>query len=80
MRLRQIRKNIHFIDNVGRVTITRLGEIQNTEENDVKLYIKQRVFSWRDSYELDITDGINELPCLCVALAVDCAMAVQNSK
>ena len=70
----------------------------------MKLYIKQRVFSWRDrftikdesgndryaaegefftwgdSYELDITDGINELPCLCVALAVDCAMAVQNSK
>ena len=70
----------------------------------MKLYIKQKVFSWRDrflvkdesgndrfaaegefftwgdSYELDIADAQNELLCLCVALAVDCAMAVQNPK
>ena len=36
-------------------------------------------FTWGDSYELDIPDAQNELMCLCVALAVDCAMAVQNS-
>ena len=35
-------------------------------------------FTWGDSYELDITDARNELLCLCVALAVDCAMAVQS--
>ena len=37
-------------------------------------------FTWGDSYVLDIAEAQNELPCLCVALAVDCAMAVQSSE
>jgi uncharacterized protein YxjI len=32
-------------------------------------------FTWEDSYELEIYDPENELLCLCVALAVDCAVA-----
>ena len=44
------------------------------------MQMSKKWFTWGDSYELDITDAQNELPCLCVALAVDCAMAVQSSK
>lgn len=37
-------------------------------------------FTWGDSYELEIFEPDNELLCLCVALAVDCALAqAQNS-
>ncbi len=32
-------------------------------------------FTWGDSYELEIYDPGKELLCLCVALAVDCALA-----
>lgn len=32
-------------------------------------------FTWGDSYELEIFNPDNELLCLCVALAVDCAVA-----
>lgn len=32
-------------------------------------------FTWGDSYELEIFDQGNELLCLCVTLAVDCALA-----
>lgn len=35
-------------------------------------------FTWGDSYELEIFDPRNELLCLGVALAVDCAVAQQN--
>lgn len=41
--------------------------------------MSKKWFSWGDSYELDITDPQDELLCLCVALVVDCAMAVQNA-
>jgi uncharacterized protein YxjI len=41
--------------------------------------LSKKWFTWGDSYELEIADAQNELPCLCVALAVDCAMAVQDS-
>jgi uncharacterized protein YxjI len=41
--------------------------------------LSKKWFSWGDSYELDIADPRDELPCLCVALAVDCALAAQNS-
>ena len=40
--------------------------------------MSKKWFTWGDSYELDIADAQNELACLCVALAVDCAMAVQS--
>lgn len=37
-------------------------------------------FTWGDSYEIDIHDPQNEILCLSVALAVDCAVAqAQNS-
>ena len=41
--------------------------------------LSKKWFSWGDSYELDITDSQNELMCLCIALAVDCALAAQNA-
>ncbi|MCL1808016.1 MAG: hypothetical protein FWG31_09995 [Oscillospiraceae bacterium] len=40
----------------------------------------EAAFSWGDSYELDIADPQNELLCLCVALAVDCALDAKNTK
>ena len=40
--------------------------------------LSKKWFLWGDSYELDIADPRNELLCLCVALAVDCALAAQN--
>ena len=36
-------------------------------------------FSWGDSYELDIAQPQDELLALCVALAMDCAMAAQSN-
>ena len=36
-------------------------------------------FTWGDSYELDIAEPGDELLCLCVALAVDCALAAQQA-
>ncbi len=37
-------------------------------------------FTWGDSYEIDICDSTNEILCLSVALAVDCAVAqAQNN-
>ena len=41
--------------------------------------MSKKWFTWGDSYELDILDPQNELLSLCVALAVDCAMALQDS-
>lgn len=35
-------------------------------------------FSWGDSYEIDIADGVPEVLALTVVLAIDCAMAVQS--
>jgi uncharacterized protein YxjI len=32
-------------------------------------------FTWGDSYELEILDPQNEILCLSIALAVDCAVA-----
>jgi len=41
--------------------------------------MSKKWFTWGDSYELDIADPNDEILCLCVALAVDCAMAAQNN-
>ena len=41
--------------------------------------MSKKWFTWGDSYELDIADAQNELLCLCVTLAVDCAMEVHNT-
>jgi uncharacterized protein YxjI len=40
--------------------------------------LSKKWFTWGDSYELDIADYDNELLCLCIALAVDCALAQQS--
>jgi uncharacterized protein YxjI len=41
--------------------------------------LSKKWFTWGDSYELDIAEHYDELLCLCVALAVDCALAQQSS-
>ena len=41
--------------------------------------LSKKWFTWGDSYELDIADPRDELLCLCVALAVDCALEAQNN-
>lgn len=42
--------------------------------------LSKQWFTWGDSYELDITHPQDELLCLCVTLAVDCALAsAQNA-
>jgi len=43
------------------------------------MLLSKKWFTWGDSYELDIADPRDELLCLCIALAVDCALASQNS-
>lgn len=37
--------------------------------------LRKAWFTWGDSYELEIFNQDNELLCLCVALAVDCAVS-----
>ena len=41
--------------------------------------LSKKWFTWGDSYEINIHDPANELICLCVALAVDCALE-ENSR
>ena len=43
----------------------------------MKLYIKQKVFSWGDSYELNISNPRDEILALAVVLTIDCVMADQ---
>lgn len=38
----------------------------------MKLYIKEKVFSWGDSYELDIRNTEDEIVALAVVLTIDC--------
>jgi uncharacterized protein YxjI len=42
--------------------------------------LSKKWFTFGDSYELDIANPQDELLCLCVALAVDCALAIQESQ
>lgn len=42
------------------------------------MYLSKQWFTWGDSYELHITDPKEELLCLCVALAVDCALCARS--
>ncbi len=41
--------------------------------------LSKKWFTWGDSYVLDIPDERNELPALAVMLAIDCAVAQQQS-
>jgi len=54
-------------------------EYSLTENGREIMRLSKKWFTWGDSYELNIIDNQNELMCLCVALAVDCALAVQNA-
>lgn len=54
-------------------------EYSLTSDGRPIMRLSKKWFSWGDSYELDITDSRDELLCLCVALAVDCALAAQES-
>jgi uncharacterized protein YxjI len=50
----------------------------NDNERQI-MRLSKRWFTWGDSYELDIVDPQDEMLCLCVALAVDCALASQQT-
>jgi len=41
--------------------------------------MSKKWFTWGDSYELDIANPNDELLCLCVTLAVDCALENQKN-
>jgi len=49
------------------------------DNNRQIMRMSKKWFTWGDSYELDIADARDELLCLCVTLAVDCALAGSNS-
>ena len=42
------------------------------------MQLTKKLISWGDSYELDIADPQHELLCLCIALAVDCSLAIRD--
>ena len=44
----------------------------------MKLYIKEKVFSWGDSYELDIVNPEDEIVALAVVLTIDCVMEASS--
>jgi uncharacterized protein YxjI len=44
-------------------------------QNFTVMRLYKHWFTWGDSYALEISDPKDELLCLCVALAVDCALA-----
>ena len=48
------------------------------ENSQLIMQLSKKWFTWGDSYELDIPHPQNELICLCIALAVDCALALQD--
>jgi uncharacterized protein YxjI len=54
-------------------------EYSLTENGREIMRLSKKWFTWGDSYELYITDNQNELMCLCISLAVDCALALQNT-
>ena len=50
-----------------------------TENGRQIMGLSKKWFTWGDSYEMDIANPQDELMCLCVTLAVDCALALQNT-
>jgi uncharacterized protein YxjI len=45
-----------------------------------EMRISKEWFTWGDSYVLDVAKAENELLCLCVALAVDCAAEEERDR
>ena len=41
--------------------------------------ISKRWFSWGDTYEIDIADGVDEVMALCVVLIIDAVIAANNN-
>ena len=50
-------------------------EYEVTDGAECVMRLSKHWFTWGDSYELDIPRPENDLPALCVALAVDCMNA-----
>jgi len=50
-----------------------------TDGNRQIMQLSKAWFTWGDSYELDIADLRDELMCLCVTLAVDCALESETA-
>ena len=48
--------------------------------NQVIMRLSKQWFTWGDSYLLNILNPEHELKCLCIALAVDCALAVKRRR
>ena len=53
-------------------------EYSLTDNERQIMRLSKKWLAWGDTYELDIADPQNELICLCVALAVDAALALQK--
>ncbi len=54
-------------------------EYSLTSKEGEIMRLSKKWFTWGDTYELDIHEPQNELICLCVALAVDCALAIEEA-
>lgn len=54
-------------------------EYRLTDGDRTLMNLSKEWFTWGDSYVLDIADGINELLCLCIVLAVDSANERSNN-
>jgi len=54
-------------------------EYSLTENGREIMRLSKKWFTWGDSYEMNIADSQNALMCLCIALAVDCALAMQDA-
>lgn len=48
--------------------------VMHDNRNEI-MRLNKAWFTWGDSYELEILDPQNEILCLSIALAVDCAVA-----
>ncbi|MCL2134747.1 MAG: LURP-one-related family protein [Candidatus Bathyarchaeota archaeon] len=51
-----------------------------TDGDQQIMHLSKKWFTWGDSYELNITNPHDELLCLCIVLAVDCALAERKRK
>ncbi len=49
------------------------------ENGSPVMYMSKQWMTWGDSYQLDIDDRADELLCLAIALAVDCAVASEQN-
>jgi len=57
-----------------------LSHEYSLSENGIPIMrISKQWFTWGDSYLLDLSDQADELVCLCIALAVDCAVQTQRN-